>query len=223
MQPAARKKFLLGAFVAVLVLGIAGAYLYGAKKKLDLESSAAASVADATTRLREAAGIALDAPQAAARLTAHAEAMEAHLGVLRADDASRNKALEEAAELYLLDVQAIARNRSNAARAHGAARASTRALAAHLEHAADRGAGWIQRALALKQRAERDHFDLRTSLGALAGLVDAHRESQAKLKAAAPDAPLLADQERLALLNATRAAETQAGEELERLRRLPVG
>ena len=223
MQPAARRKFLLGAFAAVLVLGIAGAYLYGAKKKLDLESSAAASVADATTRLRDAAGIALDAPQAAARLTAHAEAMEQHLEVLRAEDASRNKALAEAAELYLLDVQAIARNRSNAARAQGAARASTRALAAHLEHAADRGAGWIQRALALKARAERDNFDLRTSLGALAGLVDAHRESQEKLKAAAPNAPVLADQERLALLKATRAAETQAGEELERLRRLPVG
>jgi uncharacterized membrane protein len=98
-----------------------------------------------------------------------------------------------------------------------------RALAAHLEQAAERGTGWIQRALALKERAERDNYDLRASLGALAGLVDAHRESQEKLKAAAPDAPLLADEERLALLKATRAAETQAGEELERLRRLPVG
>jgi hypothetical protein len=223
MQPAARKKLLLGAFAAVLALGIAGAYLYGAKKKLDLESSAAASVADATTRLREVAGLALDAPQAAARLAAHAEAMEAHLEVLRAEDASRNKALAEAAELYLLDVQAIARNRSNAARAQGATRASTRALAAHLEHAADRGTGWIQRALALKERAERDNFDLRSSLGALAGLVDAHRESQARLKAAAPAAPLLSDEERLALLKATRAAEAEAGEALERLRRLPVG
>jgi hypothetical protein len=223
MPPVAPRKFLLGAFAGVLVLGIAGAYLYGAKKKLDLESSAAASVADATTRLRDAAGLALGAPQAAARLTAHAEAMQAHLEVLRAEDASRNKALAEAAELYLLDVQAIARNRSNAARAHGAARASMRALAAHLEQAAERGTGWIQRALALKERAERDNYDLRASLGALAGLVDAHRESQEKLKAAAPDAPLLADEERLALLKATRAAETQAGEELERLRRLPVG
>ncbi len=223
MQPASRKKVLLGAFVAVLLLGIAGAYFYGAKKKLDLESSATASVADATTRLRDAAGIALDAPQAVARLTAHADAMEAHLEVLRAEDASRNKALAEAAELYLLDVQAIARNRANAARARGAARASTRALAAHLENAADRGPGWIQRALALKERAERDNFDLRSSLGTLAGLIDAHRESQAKLKAAAPDAPVLADNERLALLKATRAAEAQAGEALEGLRRLPVG
>lgn len=223
MQVAARRKLLLGVFAAAVVLGIAGAFLYGAKKKHDLESSAAASVADATARLREAAGMALDEPQAAARLQAHAQALEGHLAALRAEDASRNKSLAEAAELYLLDVQAIARNQANAARSLGASRASARALAAHLAQAADRGAGWIQRALALKTRAERDNFDYRSSLGALAGLIDAHRESQAKLTAAAPDAPLLAERERLRLLKSTREAEARALEDLERLRRLPVG
>jgi hypothetical protein len=218
-----RSMLLLGGLAGVIVLAIAGTMLYGAKKTRDLETSAAESVADATARLRESAGLALEAPQTAAALDAHAAVLEQRLARLRAEDAGRNRLLAEAAELYLIDVHAIVRNRANAARALAATRAARRALAAHLDAAAGRGQGWIQQALNLKARAERSYFDLRNALGTLAGLVDAHRESQAKLKAAAPQSPLLAEEERLALYKAAQEAQKQAEADLERLRQLPIG
>ncbi|MDH3318236.1 MAG: hypothetical protein OEO84_00910 [Betaproteobacteria bacterium] len=223
MRSSSRSKILLGGFAAVIVLAIAGSLFYGVKKKHDLESSATASAADATARLREAAGTALDAPQAADRLQTHADALARHLERLRAEDVSRNKSLAEAAELYLVDVQAILRVQANAARALAASRASRRALAAHIEHAEGRGPGWIQRALALKERAERDNFDYRTALGALAALYRAHRDSQDKLRAAAPGTPFLEEAARARLHQAAKDAEVQAEQDLEQLRRLPIG
>ncbi len=223
MRSSARSKLLLGAFAGVIVLVIGGSFYYGSLRKHALESGAAASVADATTRLREAAALALDAPKAPAQLQAHEAALGEHLERLRAEDASRNKALAEAAELYLVDVQAILRVQANAARALGAARASRRALAAHMEHAEGRGAGWIERALALKAKAERDNFDYRTAVGALAALYYGHGESQQKLRAVLPQAPLLAEDERLRLHRAAKDAEAQAVQDLEQLRRLPIG
>jgi hypothetical protein len=219
MRTSSRGKLLLGAFAGVIVLAIAGTFYYGGVKKRALESSAAASVADATARLRAAAAPGIDAAQ----LQAHEAEVGASLERLRAEDASRNKALAEAAELYLVDVQAMLRVQANAARALAASRASRRALAAHMEHAEGRGAGWIQRALALKAKAERDNFDARTALGALAGLFVAHPESQQKLHAALPDAPLLAEEALRRLQQAAKDAEAKAAQELEQLRRLPIG
>jgi len=223
MRTALRGKLLLGAFAAVIVLAIGGSFYYGVMKKRHLESSAATAVADATARLREAAALSLDAPKAAAQLEAHEAVLAAHLERLRAEDASRNKALAEAAELYLVDVHAMLRVQANAARARAASQASRRALAAHIENAEGRGTGWIQRALALKEKAERDNFDYRTAAGALAALYYAHRESQEKLRAAAPGAPLLEEAERARLHQAAKEAEARAAQDLEQLRRLPIG
>jgi len=223
MRASSRSKVLLGGFAAVIVLGIAGSLLYGTMRRHSLESSAAAGVADATARLREAAGVALDAPQAEARLRAHEAALGQHLERLRAEDLSRNRALAEAAELYLVDVQSILRVQANTARALGASRASRRALAAHMERAEGRGAGWIERALALKQRAERDNFEYRTAAGALAALYYGHRETQEKVRAALPQAPLLDEQARARLQQAAKDAEAAAEQELGELRRLPLG
>jgi hypothetical protein len=75
----------------------------------------------------------------------------------------------------------------------------------------------------LKAKAERDNFDYRTAFAALAGLYYAHPESQEKLRAAAPGAPLLADEERQRLHRAAQEAEAKAGQDLEQLRRLPIG
>jgi hypothetical protein len=223
MRSALRGKLLLGAFAAFIVLAIGGSFYYGAKKKRDLESSAASAVADATARLREAGAAPLDAAQAAAQLQVHEAALAQHLARLRAEDASRNKVLAEAAELYLVDVHAIVRVQGNAARARAAARTSRRALAAHVESAEGRGPGWIQSALALKARAERDNFDYRTAVGALAGLLFAHSESQEKLRAAAPGAPLIEEAMRKALHQAAKDAAAKAEQDLDQLRRLPIG
>jgi hypothetical protein len=218
MDAARRTRYLVFGLAGVLLLAVAGSLLYGVKKKRDLESSALASAADATARLQEAASGKADG----ARLQAHADAVARNLETLRGEDLSRNKALAEAAELYLTDAQAILRNHAAAARARAAGVASHRALTAHLANSSGRGTGWIQQALALKTRAERDNFDYRTAVGALAGLYHAHRESQDKLRAVAPGVPLLEEARRQSLREQSLEAEKQAEAQIERIRTMAL-
>jgi hypothetical protein len=222
VQAAIRNKVLLVGFAAIVILAIAAIIAYGSKKKRDLESSAAASVAAATVDLRQAGALALDAPDAAAKLQERVAGLDARVEALRGEDSSRNKTLAEAAELYLVEVRAILHNEAAAARALASSRASSRALEAHLQHAAARGPGWIDRALALKKKAERDNFDLRTAMGAVADLLHAHRDTQDKLRAAYPAAPMIDEPMRAALEKAAREAQDKAAQDLERLRRLPI-
>lgn len=216
MDAARRTKLLVFSLAAVLLLVVAGSMLYGVKKKRDLESSATASAADATARLREAASGKADAAQ----LLAHFQAVTQHIETLRREDLSQNKVLAEAAELYLTDVQAILRNHAAAARARAAGLASRRALAGHIGAADARGTGWIQQALALKDKAERDNFEYRTAMSALATLYFSHRESQDKLRAAAPATPLIEEALRQSLHQQTKEALLQAETEIERIRQM---
>ena len=214
MNAARNTKYLVFGLAGLLLVAVAGSMLYGVKKKRDLESGALASAADATARLQEAASGKADA----ARLQAHAQAVAQHLETLRREDLSLNKPLADAAELYLADAQALLRNHAAAARARAALAASRRALAAHLAHAQGRGTPWIQQALALKTRAERDSFDYRTAVGALAGLYHTHGESQDKMRAVAPGVPLLEEAQRQSLRKQSLDAETEATAEIERIR-----
>jgi hypothetical protein len=218
MDAAGRTKYLVFGLVGLLLLAVAGSMLYGVKKKRDLESSALASAADATARLQEAASGKADA----ARLQAHAQAVAQNLESLRREDLSRSKPLAEAAELYLTDVQALLRNHAAAARARAAMAASHRALTAHLAHASGRGTGWIQQAVTLKTRAERDSFDYRTAVGALATLYHTHRESQDKMRAVAPGVPLLEEARRQSLREQSLDAEKQAEAQIERIRTMAL-
>ncbi len=216
-MPAARRtKRIVFGLAAVLMLVVAASMLYGVKKKRDLESSATASAADATARLREAASGKADA----ARLQAHAEAVARHIETLRREDLSQDRVLAEAAELYLTDVQAILRNHAAAARARAAGLASRQALAGHIGAADARGTGWIQQALALKERAERDNFDYRTAMSALATLYSSHHESQDKLRAVAPATPLIEEALRQRLHQQAKDAQQQAAAEIERIRQM---
>jgi len=220
-MPLSRRTLVIGGLAAV-VLAVAGFFLYGAKKKQDLESSALGSAAQATAYLREAANFAVGAPRAVDALRAAGEDLERRLAALRAEDRGRNRALADAAELYLIDVQAILRNHAEASRALSASRASRRALTAHLRAASGRGVGWIQNALALKSRAERDNFDGRTAAETLEGLLKAHRDTQDKLRAVAPSVPLLEEARRSALQKAAREAVERAEADLRQIRGLPV-
>ena len=219
--PQRNKRIVLGA-VAALALALALGWLWGAKKTLDLESSARGSISATTARLQESLQLAPDAPDALARLEEHTKAVGQALAALRREDATRNRPLAEAAELYLVDAQAMLRNQTNAVRARAAALASRRSLAAHMSHAADRGQGWIQQAVALKQRAERDNFDYRASIGAFADLLKAHRDTQAKVRAALPSAPLLEAAVVDSAYQRARQDEEQAAAELERIRQMVV-
>lgn len=222
MQTSNRNKQLILGAVALVALAVALGWLWGAKKTRDLESSARGSIAATTTRLQESLALAPDAPDALAKLEGHATAVGQYLEGLRREDGKRNRPLAEAAELYLIDAQALLRNQTNATRARAAALASRRALAAHMSHAAGRGAGWIDQALALKARVERHNFDYRTSIGALAELLRAHRDTQDKVRAAFPAAQLLEQGLVEAAHKRAKDAEQQAAAELERVRQMAI-
>lgn len=221
-MPSANKNIIVAGAAAALVLAAGLGWLWGAKKTHDLESSARGSIASATARLEEALALAPDAPDALARLEAQGKALGQYLATLRREDGARNRPLAEAAELYLIDVQAMLRNQANAVRARSAALAGRRALAAHIGQAAGRGQGWIQQALALKAKAERDYFDYRTSMDAFAELLKAHLETQAKVRAVLPAARLLEEPVREAAYQRALQAEQQAAAELERIRQMVI-
>jgi len=222
MQAPNRNKFIVLGAVAALALVVVLGWLWGAKKTRDLESSARGSIVATTALLREALALAPDAPGAHAKIEEHTKAVAQYLAALRREDSSRNRALAEAAELYLVDAQAMLRNEANAVQAHGASAASRRALTAHISHAGGRGAGWIDQALALKGRTERYYFEYRTAIGAFADLLKAHRDTQAKVRAALPSAPLLEAAVVDSAYQRARQDEEQAAAELERIRQMVV-
>jgi len=217
-----RNRMLIAAAVAFVALAVIAGWLWGYKKTQDLVSSARGSITSATQRLQEATALKPEATDALARVEAHRKAVEQSLDTLRREDAKRNKALAEAAELYLVDVHAMLRNQGNAVRTHVAAIGSRRALAAHMGRAEDRGQGWIQQALSLKTKAEKDNFEYRSALGAWAELLKTHADSQDKVRAAWPQAPLLDKAAVDAAYKAVKAAELEAGAELERVRQMAI-
>ncbi len=222
MQNPNRNKLLVLGAVAFIALAVALGWLWGAKKTRDLESSARGSIVATTALLREALALPPDAPGAHAKIEEHGKTVAQYLAALRREDSSRNRALAEAAELYLVDAQAILRNQANAVQARSASLASRRALTAHISHAGGRGAGWIDQALALKGRAERYYFDYRTAMGAFAELLKAHRDTQDKVRAALPAAALLEPAVVDGATQRARQAEEQAAAELERIRQMVV-
>ena len=222
MQAPNRNKFIVLGAVAALALAVVLGWLWGAKKTHDLESSARGSIVATTALLREALALAPDAPGAQAKIEEHGKAVAQYLAALRREDSDRNRALAEAAELYLVDAQAMLRNQANAVQARGTSAASRRALVAHISHAGGRGAGWIDQALALKGRTERYYFEYRTAMGAFADLLKAHRDTQDKVRAALPAAPLLEAAVVDGAYQRARQAEEQAAAELERIRQMVV-
>jgi hypothetical protein len=222
MQAARRNTLLIAGAVAFVALCVFVGWLWGHKRTQDLESSARGSIAAATVRLEEALELPPEAPDALAKLEEHAKVVGQYLAVLRREDASRNKPLAETSELYLVDAQAMLRNQANAVRAHAAAFASRRALAAHMSHSAGRGQGWIQQALELKTRAERDNFDYRSSMAAWAELLRTHHDTQDKVRAALPPARLLEPATLDAAYQRAKEAEKEAAAELERIRQMAI-
>jgi hypothetical protein len=221
MQGARISKLLIGGGIAAaILLAIVGTLFYGSYKKQGLESRAVSHVATATALLQEGIALPLEAQGTAGKLEEHGRAVAKLLESLKREDAKRNRALADAAELYLVEALAMLRNRANAARMRAAASASRHALAGHMAAAGGRGPGWIQNALALKQRAERESFEYRNALRAYTGLLQGHHETQAKLRAARPGVKLLEEAQVRAAIKAAQDAEQQAVADLEKLRAL---
>lgn len=199
---------------AALVLAVAGAmayYLHAQKQKREQQRAVAALVSDTTANLRTALS-APPPPGLVGRLD----------GNLKAAKAPRDRELEDAAEDYIHGAREIVRRRSDVERLLREAAMSRRALAMHMAAASRRDTYWIRIATDLNKRAERDHFDLETSLKALSKLLFELPEAGKRLSPYV-DASLLLEE------GASRAARAQAeatakraAEELEKVRRLAM-
>src|SRR5512134_2110314 len=108
MQGARINKLLIGGGIAAAVLlAIVATLFYGSFKKHGLESKAVSHIATATSRLQEGIALPLEAQGTAGKLEEHAKAVGQLVESLKGEDARRNRALADAAELYLVEVHAI--------------------------------------------------------------------------------------------------------------------
>jgi uncharacterized protein (DUF1499 family) len=202
------------AIVAAVALAIAASTAYSlvaAKQKKDQRHAVATALGDTTVQLRKALSTAPSA-EVVSRIDNN----------LKAAKAPRDPQLADAAEHYILGAREIAKRRSDAERLTREAAMSRRALTMHMKAASNRDAYWIRVASDLKKRAERDHFDLETSLKALSYLLDSLPEAEKRLADHVDASLLLEEKERR--MARQRAAEAQklASQELEKVRQLAM-
>ena len=202
------------AIVAAVVLVIAGtmAYsLFAAKQRKDQQHAVATALGDTTVQLRKALST-----------TPTAEVVSRIDSNLQAAKAPRDRELADAAEHYILGAREIAKKRSDAERLTREAALSRRALAMHMKAASNRDAYWIRVASDLKKRAERDHFDLETSLKSLSYLLDSLPEAEKRLEAHVDASLLLEEKERRVARQRAEDAQKVASQELEKVRQLAM-
>jgi uncharacterized protein (DUF1499 family) len=202
------------AIVAAVALAIAAstAYsLFAAKQKKDQQHAVATALGDTTVQLRKALSAAPSA-EVVSRIDNN----------LKAAKAPRDPQLADAAEHYILGAREIAKRRSDAERLTREAAMSRRALTMHMKAASNRDAYWIRVASDLKKRAERDHFDLETSLKALSYLLDSLPEAEKRLADHVDASLLLEEKERRIARQRAEEAQRFASQELERVRQLAM-
>jgi len=202
------------AIVAAVVLAIAAstAYsLFAAKQKKDQQHAVATTLGDTTVQLRKALSTAPSA-EVVSRIDNN----------LKAAKAPRDPQLADAAEHYILGAREIAKRRSDAERLTREAAMSRRALTMHMKAASNRDSYWIRVASDLKKRAERDHFELETSLKALSYLLDSLPEAEKRLAEHVDASLLLEEKERRIARQRAADAQTLASQELEKVRQLAM-
>jgi hypothetical protein len=202
------------AVVAALTLAIAGGtgyWLWVDKQKKDERRAMAALLGDTTTQLRAA----LARPPSADLYTRLD-------GNLKAARAPHDRALAEAAGLYIQGAREIARHRLDAERLTREAAMSRRALAMHMSAASRRDTYWIRVANDLKKRVERDHFELNVSLKAISELLSSWPETHKQLAPHVDAALLLEEGERREARTRVEEAAKRAADELDKVRRLAL-
>jgi hypothetical protein len=203
------KKGLIGAAAGLLVVAVAGVFIFRGHQQRTEQRQIAALVADTTEQLRQALTNG-SSREIAARIDGH----------LQSAKSARGSPLADAAEHYLLGAREIVRRRADSDRLEREAAAGRRSLASHMNRSGRRDTGWIRDAADLKRRVERDHADLGRSLKALDELLYSLDDAKKRL---APhlDASLMLDDEALRAARArTQEEAKRAADELEKMRRI---
>ncbi len=215
------KRIIFAAAAAILVAGFAfgGYHTY---QKRELRAGVAELVQSASSQLKEALVVDINAPAAgqAERLEAAVKQAESGLQQLRALAARRDPALVEAADPYMASVLEVMRRQAGATRHRARFIEDRRLLEEHMARVGTRSDGWFAEAIQLRKRLDQDYYDYQlsvTSLGnMLAGLVDARR----KLAELLPAVPLPEEAAVRQARERTLAAANATKQELEQARRL---
>jgi hypothetical protein len=214
------------AAVALLVLAAAAAFgwAYSEYRKRALHAAVVALVADTSVRLREvvSGGSTPTADQAEVvrKLEGEAAEIDRHLEALRRLNPAPNRALVDAAELYVVTARELARRMASSHRHRVELQQSAAALRALVESVDPRSGSWIEETLRARERAERDYFSYRLAVEAAANLLGSLREATRELGRYADASLLLEERLRAKGEAQAREAARQAADELELARRL---
>ena len=210
----------LAALVA-LALIVGGYWAYTAQQKRAQQRAVAAALQDTTARLRDSLAVAPNSSgrRSLQRLEGHAEAVDAHLKLVR-DAAARDPELSDGAEHYVLGAREILRRQTASIRQSEQSAASRASLLGHMRRAARRDAAWIREAMLQKKIVEAHYFDYGLTLKALADLLLGFPDTKKRLAPLVDPGLLLEvgpaeDARRMVLKESRRVAE-----ELDSVRRL---
>ena len=215
MSDGLNKKAVAWALAALLALAAAGTWAWSAHKKRELRGAVAELLLDATRRFDDALAVesapaSADGAQTVRKLDDQAQEVDRHVLELHGLSVSADRALAEAAEDYLLTVREILRRQAATHRYGIQVAASDAALRDHMRGAGRRSKGWIDEAVRLKDRMEKDYFDYHLAADAFGRLLDSYPATREKLAAQRPAAAPTPDE-------TVRAARKRAAQSAKRI------
>jgi hypothetical protein len=195
MIPDRRTRIIVIAIVAALAGAALGFWGYGAHQKRQLDKAVVALVQDASQRLREALSVETgpapaDREATVRKLDEHAAEVDRRLQELKRMDASRNLALADATDSYLLTVREILRYQASSHWFRLGLSESTQALRDHMR-ADDRSGSWVREAVRAKEQVNKDYRDYRLASDAFRTLVESFPADQAKIAPYVGASPLI--------------------------------
>ncbi|HEX2565868.1 MAG TPA: hypothetical protein VHL85_03355 [Burkholderiales bacterium] len=200
----------IGVIVLLVVAGIAAYVIHKKNQTRAQQEEISALVSSATAELKEV--LAKGASEEQLKLA------QANLDTLRTMNVSRQPVLADAAEHYLISTNTIVRAKGDAARLGRQAAASRQALAAHI--ATRRNDAWFGAALKLKERVEKDHFDLNLAYKSLEDVLSSIGEDTRRLAPMVGADALLDEPTRAAARKQAEEDSQRAAAELVQARRL---
>lgn len=219
MIPLPRLK-VTGVGLAALALFLALAYWgYRTYAKSQLQKAVVELVKDSSDRLQAGFGIEAGAASVA-KIDDLAQEVDKHVIELNRLSTSSGRALVDAAEEYLLTIRQILRSLAASQRYRAQVIARNSALRDHMRSSGRRSRAWIDEAVRLKDRLEKDYFDYRLSSETLGRLLESLPEARRKLALHVGTASL-ADE--TAVSNARRRtleSSRRMADEVERTRQL---
>jgi hypothetical protein len=190
-------RILVVAFVALAVAVAVALWGYSAHKKRELDKAALALVADTAARLRDALAIETAPPTAnragfVKKLGEHAVSADRNLQKLKRLGSGSDLALTDAADGYVLTAREILKKQAESRRYRLLLEDSSQALRAHMR-ADNRTGAWVQDAVKVKERVNKDYRDYSLASGALDTLLGSFTASQLKIAPYVEPKVLIAD------------------------------